>query len=197
MNRKNKKVLLVILMMALLPLVLPSCKIVDKIDSLNGIMVKPAPDYEINELKKGEDAFFEENYSEANRLFSLISTNSGNEIYQNYALYGIACTRMMTAENSKDYKQAIELMEDWGKPDMKAAGVYPNPRMIITALKKQSHLLECEPEIKYVYSQKSKSVIKKQQNEIDELKNTIKKLQHQISVLEAIDQAIEEKRKPI
>ncbi len=201
MKEKNIKVLLVILMMTLFPLVLSSCRFVDKLDSPYGILGKPAPDYEIRELKKGEEAFFDEYYQEANRLFTLISSSSGNEIYQKHALYGIACLKMMTAENAEEYKQALEqaleLLDDWQKPEIETAGFRKNKWMLISALKKQSHLLECEPEIKLVYSKKSKGDLKKQQKEIDELKSTIKKLQHQISVLEAIDQEIEEKRKPI
>jgi hypothetical protein len=177
-------------------LILTSCAVVEKIDSFNGMLDDPTPDYEVRELRKGEEAFFQGEYQKAERLFSAISINSGNKEYQNYALYGIACSKMITAENAEEFKNAIELLESWKYVRQELAGYRESPRMIITAFNKKRHLLDREPEIKEVISKKSEAVVKKQQQEIQELKNTIEKLQHQISVLEAIDQDIQEKRQP-
>jgi len=184
-------------MVAFSSLILTNCAVVDKIDSLNGILEEPTPDYEVRELQKGEEAFFNREYKEAERLFSAVSVNSGNSVYQNYALYGIACIKMITAENAEEFKKAIELLERWQYERQNLAGYHESPRMIIAAFNQQSHLLEREPEIIEVVSKTSEVMIKKQQREIRELKNTIKKLQHQISVLESIDQDIQEKRQPI
>jgi hypothetical protein len=197
MKSQTIKIIYLVSMVAFSSLILASCAVVEKIDSLNGILEEPTADYEVRELKKGEEAFFNEKYKEAERLFSAVSINSGNDVYQNYALYGIACIKMITAENAEEFKNAIELLESWKYVRQEIAGYYESPRMIITAFNQQSHLLDREPEIKEVVSKESEVIIKKQQREIQELNNTIKKLQHQISVLETIDQDIQEKRQPI
>lgn len=199
MKSENRKSISYILLAALIYFGLSGCTIVDRIDSLNGIMEPSAPHYEIDELKKGEAAYFRENYEEAKRLFTAIITNSGNEIYQKYAFYGLVCIQMITAKNIEELKLAIDKMGDWDNPESRVAGFHENPRMIVKALIKQCHLLdlECVPEIKYVANKKTDKIVKKQKKEIYELKETIKKLENQISVLEAIDQEIEEKRKPI
>lgn len=178
-------------------LILSGCVVVEKLESFNGILDDPTPDYEVRELRKGEDAFFREEYKEAERLFSAISKNSGNGVYKNYAFYGITCIRMITAENEEEFKKAVELLKDWKYIRPEKAGFQESPRMIITAFNKKSHLLEREPEIIEVVSKESETIIKRQQAEIKQLNNTIKKLQHQISVLESIDQDIQEKRQPI
>lgn len=196
MKSQTAKIPYLILVVTFSLLILAGCTVVDKIDSLNGILDEPAPDYEVRELQKAEDAFFREKFTKAESLFSAIAKNSGNDIYQNYALYGIACIQMITAENAQDFKNAVELLESWKYTQPEVVGFQESPRMIISAFNKQSHLLEREPEIKEVVSKKSETVINKQKGEIQELQNTIKKLQHQISVLETIDQDIQEKRQP-
>lgn len=184
-------------MVTFLSLFLSGCVVVEKIDSLNGILDDPVPDFEIEELKKGEMAFFAGNYQESQRIFTVIYKKSEKKIYQNYAVYGIACTKIMAAENIEEYIEAIKVLEGWKRHDVEIRGFWEDPRMITAAVNTKTHLFECEPEIKYVTSKKSDARVKRQKTEIKELKETIKKLQHQISVLEAIDQEIQEKRKPI
>ena len=60
MKSQTIKIIYLVLMIAFSSLILASCAVVEKIDSLNGILEEPAADYEVRELKKGEEAFFNE-----------------------------------------------------------------------------------------------------------------------------------------
>jgi hypothetical protein len=170
---------------------------VEKKDGGAGALKGPPPDYEIAALKRAQGAFFSEDFAEAEQIFTDILANSDKGVYKNEALYGVACTRMMVAEDVERYKAAIRLLETWRLQGVGINEFGENPRMIIQALARSVTFLECEPEIKYVINKKNDELVKKQQDEIQKLYDTIGRLQHQISVLEAIDQETQEKRKPL
>ena len=88
-------------------------------------------------------------------------------------------------------------MAKWQKPGVEMEGYMENPEMMFVALNKKTGLLDCDTEIKVISAKKKMAVSKEHQLEVEQLKSTIKKLEHQISVLEAIDLEIQEKRKPI
>jgi len=92
--------------------------------------------------------------------------------------------------------QGFAMLEKWDEPGADFIRFEENPKMIAVALNKQLELLQCEPEIQIVSTNKQDPRLKKSREEVRQLKSTIKKLEHQISVLEAIDQEIQEKRQP-
>jgi len=185
----------------LVPLILglSGCKVVQTIDSFNGILDAPPADPEIGTLLNAEFAFFSGNYDLAEDLYYSIRIDSNKDDYKNHALYGLACIRIITAEDTEQLKLGFNMLTQWQEPGVEAVGYQENPKMITKALNDRVGLLdvECEPEIRYVTTKKKGDLLKKHKDEIVELKSTIKKLEHQISVLEAIDQEVQEKRKPL
>lgn len=173
------------------------CKVIQTIDSFNGILEAPPPEEEMGILLQAEYAFFAENYDLAVELYDGVRQSSENELFRNHALYGLASVAMITATDSTELQQAVELLQEWREPEGEFSGYEENPKMIAAALARQVELFECEPEIRYVATKKEDDLLRQHREEIRRLKSTIIKLEHQISVLEAIDQEIQEKRKPI
>lgn len=189
----------IFLIVWILPLTLAftGCKVIQTIDSFNGILDAPPPEEEMGLLLQAEYAFFAENYELAVELYTRVRQSSEKELFRNHALYGLACVAMITATDSTALQQAIELLQNWQEPGGEFSGYEENPRMIAAALARQAQLFHCEPEIRYVATKKEDDLLRKHREEIRALKSTIVKLEHQISVLEEIDQEIQEKRKPI
>lgn len=154
-------------------------------------------DPEVETLARAESVFFKGKYTLSKNLFNKVKRESDKPHYRNQAHYGLVCISIATAENLDDMKKAFAMFAQWQKAGADTEGYLENPQMILVALNKQTGLLNCENEIKVITAKKKTVVSKEQQEEIEQLKNTIKKLEHQISVLEAIDLEIQEKRKPI
>jgi hypothetical protein len=167
-------------------------------DSFDGILnnkVPPGP--ELETLSRAESAFFKGSYVLAEKLFAEVQRDTDKPQYKNQAQYGLICISIATAEGRDELKKALAMMAKWQKPGADIKGYMENPQMMFTALNKKTELLNCDTEIKVSTAKKKMAVSKEHQFEIEQLKSTIKKLEHQISVLEAIDLEIQEKRKPI
>lgn len=173
------------------------CEVVQTIDSLNGILEEQPPDPEAGMLLNAEFAFYQENYTLAEDLYSKVLNTSKKRIHQNHARYGLACVGISTARNTTELKEAFELLDKWQEPKAETLGYAENPKMIAVALNRKQDIFQLKPEIRYVTTAKEGELLRKNQQEIADLRATIEKLEHQISVLEAIDQEIQEKRKPI
>ena len=183
--------------LALLFLGLSGCKVVQTIDSLNGILEEPMPPSEAGKLLQAEYAFYEGNYDLAENLFSTVRSGSDIPLYRNQALYGLASIAIATADNAAELKDGFILLQKWEEPGAETVNFVENPKMMAVALGKQIDVLDLEPEIHYVTTKEEGELARLKQREIEELKKSIRKLEHQISIFEAIDQEIQEKRKPL
>lgn len=178
--------------------VLSGCEALRSMDSINGILAKTAPtDVEVETLYQAETAYFNDDFDLAEKLYRKVKQNTDKPGYRNQAHYGLSCLAIITATDMADLRKSFKAISRWQKPENKKKGYEANPKMLIVALDKKANLLNCETEIKVVTTEKKMEVNKEYQVEIEQLKQTIQKLKHQISVLEAIDQEIQEKRKPI
>ena len=178
--------------------VLSGCEAIRSMDSLNGILAKKAPaDAEVETLYRAETAYFNNDFGLAKILYRKVKQNTDKPEYKNQAQYGLSCIAIIAANDITELRKSFRAISGWQKPENEAVGYQANPRMLIVALNKKANLLNCETEIKVVTTEKKMEVNKEHQLEIEQLKQTIQKLKHQISVLEAIDQEIQEKRKPI
>lgn len=148
-------------------------------------------------LMQAESAFFSDDYDLARKLYSRVKKNNNESFYHNQAIYGLACLRIITAEDTRELRQALVALSAWQAPDTNVESYLENPRMLITALNNQSDLLDCQVEIRNAVTKMKMEELNRHKQEIVNLQTTIEKLEHQISVLEAIDQEIQEKRKPI
>lgn len=198
LNRNDKMSVCRIVILIVILAALSGCEALRKMDSFDGILnTKLPPDPEIATLARAESAFFDGKYALAKNLFNEIERQSDKPQYKNQAYYGLVCVSIVTAEGLDDIKKAFAMMAKWQTPGADIQGYLENPKMMFVALNKKTELLNCENEIKVITAKKKTVVSKEQQEEIEQLKKTIKKLEHQISVLEAIDLEIQEKRKPI
>lgn len=198
LNTNDKMSLCRIVILIVLVAALSGCEALRTMDSFDGILnTKLPPDPEVATLARAESAFFEGKYMLAKNLFNEVKGQSDKPYYTNQAYYGLVCVSIVTAESLDDMKKAFTMMANWQQPEGDLQGYLENPQMMSVALNKKAELLNCENEVKVITAKKKAVVSKEQQEEIEQLKNTIKKLEHQISVLEAIDLEIQEKRKPI
>lgn len=173
------------------------CKVIDVIDSWNGILEPPPPDWELATLVEAENAFFEEKYLQAMELYLKVQDESEVDGFIQEAVWGLAGTKIALAANHEELREAVLFMQNWQRTTSNVNGFRENPQLMITALNRQLDNLECVPEIRYVTTKKNSIVIKEQKEKISQLESTIEKLRHQISMLEAIDQELQEKRNPL
>lgn len=194
----NLKRLSHIAMFVMLLTVLSGCEALRTMDSFDGILAKKASsDPEVETLYRAEAAYFNKNFDLAEALFLKVQQNTDKPGYKNQAYYGLSCIDIITANDMVELREAFNKIGEWQQLEIEADGYEENPGMLIVALDRKADVLNCETEIKVVTTEKKMEVNKEHELEIEQLKQTIQKLKHQISVLEAIDQEIQEKRKPI
>lgn len=180
-----------------LAVALSGCEAIRTMDSFDGILGQSEKQKaEMTKLNKAESAFFKGRYTQAKKLYGDVYRNSKTAPLKNEAYYGLICVSIATAQNRSDLRKAIAMMSKWRKP-RKAGSYLENPKMIFHALNKKTKLLDSGSEVQVITAKKKIAVSQEQLEEIEQLKQTIKKLEHQISVLEAIDLEIQEKRKPL
>jgi K+/H+ antiporter YhaU regulatory subunit KhtT len=158
------------------------------------LVVSFAP--EMQRLRDGEREFELGNFHEAEKIFAEIFDSKVSLQTRNTALYNLACTRIITAENSADFIAAVDLFEAWEKTHPSVIYV-ENPNLVITALQTRSSLLMINTDETLQQQTEINEVITTKDAEIKKLKAVVDKLQHQITELQAIDQQLMEKRKPL
>lgn len=164
----------------LLLVCIPGCSFVP-------IVVSYSP--EVQELREGEREIGLGNYKKAEKIFADIYESDAGQETKNTALYNLTCTRILTAETVDEFIDAVKLLDDWKEANR---GVFfvENPNLIVDALKEQVKILQREQAVK---EQKALDA----DVTIVNLKKELEILQHQISELEAIDEQLQEKKKPL
>jgi len=122
---------------------------------------------------------------------------------KNQALYGLACTQMMLAQNDGQVIEAIGNLQKWDAN--KGSGAFvENRHLLILALQQQSGLMEQRKEALTERENQKNALIANQQLKISQLTTNAEKmqaridqLQNQITELEAIDKNVQENRKPL
>ena len=166
---------------------LPGCSVVQVVTPFS---------HDAQLLHSGEQNFDQGQYRKAEEIFSKILATTADSQIRNTALYDLACTRMITAETASDFFSAVNLLDDWQKSY--PSGIYvENPNLIITALKKRARVTEHEKHRALLKDRENQEVIAKQRDKIQEMKHLLQTLQHQMTELEAIDQQLQEKKKPL
>ncbi len=114
---------------------------------------------------------------------------------KNSALYGIACTQMILAENDDQLVEAITSLQRWnvskGSEDFNE-----NRNMLILALIQQSDRIQAKKQQSAAHDKRQKGIIYSQRKKISQMATTVEQLQKQLDELEAIDEIYQEKRKP-
>lgn len=157
-----------------------SCSIVPVVISSNPDMQK---------LKQGETLFMQARYDEAELIFISVLEAHIPINTANTAVYNLTCTRIMQAQTLEDLSHALILLDNWRKTSQAIISV-ENPQMAITAQKQIAQIIDADLKAREIEEKKTRQTIVRQNK-------MIKTLQHQISGLEAIDQELQEKKKPL
>ncbi|MBC2717809.1 MAG: hypothetical protein HF978_21100 [Desulfobacteraceae bacterium] len=135
-------------------------------------------------LNTGYEAFTQADYEEASHIFNSLYQTGSNGVIRRRALYGLACTRLLTARNTIQFDEAVTLWNTWvnSAPDEFAP---EDPRLLCPFIQKSESPCKKEEEIQLL------------NKKIDLMQKETKTLKHQIKTIEEIDQKIEEKKREI
>jgi hypothetical protein len=143
-------------------------------------------------LEKGNEAFQKGDFNKAREIYEILYRNSRDETIAREALYGLACTHFILAENSDDFNKAIVF---WNKWSNLAPSVLEDedPRMLGPLLQNKVK--------KWITDAGAVEILKSEANKVKLLlqskEQEIRTLKHQIKTLEEIDQRIQEKKQEI
>ncbi|MCD4741150.1 MAG: hypothetical protein K8R67_01525 [Desulfobacteraceae bacterium] len=158
------------------------------------LAVRPATQGE-SALKAAEQTFLQVNYAlAAERFKKVILDQNKNQKIKNSGIYGLACTKMMTAQNDDEFINAVALLNQWTSSKEEKMH-FENPELLILAVSHMVYIKEQEKQKLLGQIGGLNTKVKKQNQESVEMQQLIKTLQHQISELENIDQELQEKRK--
>ena len=112
------------------------------------------------------------------------------------ALYGLACTQLVLANSDNQLSEALTNLENWDteKGDTELS---ENRRLLLTALRAQNKHLEKKNQEQLRVTKLKNSVIANQRKKLAQMANTVDNLQKQLEELEAIDETLQEKKKPL
>ncbi len=158
-------------------------------------------------LRKGHEAFQNEDYPKALEIYQRLSQIADNAEIRRKALYGLACTRLILSERTKDLHEAIILWDTWSRlvPSELAD---EDPRMLEPLFLDRTILEKIKQKTssgkQMDQNEDSAEMLKSRDNQILQLQkqlnimeNEVETLRHQIRSLEEIDQDIFEKKKDI
>lgn len=151
---------------------------------------------EVHEIRKGERLYQLGKYTEADAIFTTIYYSDASVESRNTALYNLVCTRIITAKDATDFINAIKLLDGW-KNTYPSLNYVENPNLMIEALRVHSAQMAKEKKKAASEDAQNKTLIKEYTARIQDLEQTINKLNHQIEALETIDQQLQEKKKPL
>jgi hypothetical protein len=176
----------------------------------------PGPDSGSPSWAQGLLALERGDYQEAANIFGALSKQATPGELRRKALYALACTRLMTAQNRDEFNAAWNLLELWSQ----TAPVELNdedPRMLTPVLSRftpttwpaaaplQSALPPSSAPnkaglmapVKVVKDKECEKQLRETDQEVQRLKKQIKTLRHQLEALETIHRKIQEKKKEV
>lgn len=175
-----KKTALTSLLLGVYLLVLNGCSVVQVVVS---------HDSNLEKLRDGEHQFSIGNYAIAEQIFIEVSKNTNKPQTRNIALYNLACTRIMLAEEEIDLLEALDTLSRWRKPGQQFL-YEENPDLSVAAIKKQAAYLSEQSEVKKQLAISFQSRLEKKEKELAEL-------QRKLTALETIELELQQKKKPL
>jgi hypothetical protein len=161
----------------------------------------PAPEPPVPEERPyfrslGDEFFLNENYADALLEYEHDYETALAQEDRNQALYGLACTQLVLASSDSQMTEAIDNLVKWDdeKGDIPLT---ENRHLLVTALKVQGQrILKIRQEQTHIAKQKN-NVIANQRKKMAQMLSTVENLQKQLEELEAIDETLQEKKKPL
>ena len=115
---------------------------------------------------------------------------------RNQALYGLACTQIITARTDRELAEGIVNLQKWDEE--KGTGPFQeNRRLLVLAMKQQGEVLVKRNREQQRQGNRKDRLIANQKEQIAQLTVTIEMLQKQLEELEAIDENFQVKRKTL
>ena len=174
---------------------------------------------ELDTWDEGVQAFRKGDYNKAMALFEFLSESTGDETIYRKALYGLASTRLILAQNAGEFNEALDLWDCWSQ-QVPSEIEMEDPRLMTPFLDRVGSFFGPEGKLKKEGKPKDKTVYKNhlvyrdavvyknllegKEKEIERLKSRIeakerdvRRLRHQIESLEAIHLKFQEKQKEI
>ncbi|MCP4348960.1 MAG: hypothetical protein GY795_26060 [Desulfobacterales bacterium] len=148
-------------------------------------------DNDSQHLEKGLEAFQTGDYQGAAEIFETLNQQTDNSVTRRKAIYGLACSHLMLAQDTESFDRALLLLDTWIQmtpADLKGE----DPRMLKTALSGSNKNIEYSKLLKT-----KEKEIRRLKYRLGKMKTEIRTLEHQIETLEAIHQEIQEKKKEI
>lgn len=150
-----------------------------------------------------EQLFINGDFENALLEYEQIYETALSSVDRNQALYGLACTQMMLARNEDQLIESIGNLQKWDA-NKGSEPFWENRHLLVLSLKQQIELIEEKSKALTVRENQQNALIANQQLKISQMTSTaeilqkqIEKLQNQIAGLEAIDENVQEKRKPL
>jgi hypothetical protein len=174
---------------------------------------------ELETWQEGLGAFSKGDYNQAMAIFEFLTESTGDEAMYRKALYGLAATRLILAQNAEELHEAMELWDCWSQqapPECQTE----DPRMMAPLLDRISALLTPEKTVMQEGKNRGKTIYKNhlvyrdavvykglldgKEKEIARLRSRVesrerevRRLRHQIESLEAIHLKFQEKQKEV
>lgn len=153
----------------------------------------PSSEIELKYWRNGMHAFQRADYAEALKSFETIRHIGEDENLRRRALYAVACTSLILAENESEFDKAMELWRGWSD-SIKKDTDQEDPRMLTPILKN----------VKFAQLQLAAKVLtdraerdKRFQERLIAKDKEIEKLKSQLEELESIHREIKEKKKEL
>jgi len=115
---------------------------------------------------------------------------------RNIALYGLACCQLMMARTDKEFLEAISNLQRWDA-NKGSEPFVENHHLIVLALKRQGELIREKNLAMEQREARKNALIENQRSKISQMATTLENLQKQLTELEAMDETIQEKRRPL
>jgi len=143
-------------------------------------------------LQNGYDAFEQENYANAADIFGYLYKLDTKGWISCLAFYGLACSRLIMADDAGDFNKALHLWHNWAdscSSDLDAE----DPRMLEPLLTElNASLKEKDRRL-----EEKENKIDAFNEKMEAMQEKINTLTHQLKELEAIDQQIKKRKKEI
>ena len=179
------------LVLLLIYTAISSCTWLQKLPSAD--QSTPASEIELKHWRNGMNAFQRADYAEALKSFEAILHIGKDENLLRRALYAVACTSLILAENESELDKAIELWRGWSDSITKDMD-QEDPRMLTPILKNVKFAqLQLAAEELTIRAERDK----KFQERLIAKDKEIEKLKSQLEELESIHLEIQEKKKEL
>ncbi len=156
----------------------------------------PEPEELPSYQSRGDELFLNENYADALLEYEHDYETALAPEDRNHALYGLACTQLVLAHSDNQMTEAIDNLAKWDDEKGDIA-LTENRHLLVTALKVQGQrILKIRQEQSHLAKRKN-NIIANQRNKITQMVNTVDNLQKQLEELEAIDETLQEKKRPL